>query len=143
MTEPKAARGILDTSTLILLELFIDDADLPDESLITAITLAELSVGPLVAGDPAEAAIRQTRLQHAEADFTPLPFDVDAARAFGRVAESLRRAGRKTQARTYDAMIAAIAIARDLPLFTVNPDDFTGIDALDLRAVPHPSSHAS
>lgn len=143
MTERKAARGVLDTSTLILLERFIDDAGLPDESLITTITLAELSVGPLVAGDPTEAAIRQTRLQQAEADFTPLPFDVDAARAFGRVAESLRRAGRKPQARTYDAMIAAIAIARGLPLVTVDPDDFAGIDALDLRAVPHPSSHTS
>lgn len=143
MTERKAARGVLDTSTLILLERFIDDTDLPDESLITTITLAELSVGPLVAGDPIEATIRQTRLQQAEADFTPLPFDVDAARAFGRVAESLRRAGRKTQARTYDAMIAAIAIARGLPLFTVNPDDFAGIVGLDLRAVPHPSSYTS
>lgn len=143
MTERKAACGVLDTSTLILLERFIDDTDLPDESLITTITLAELSVGPLVAGDPIEATIRQTRLQQAEADFTPLPFDVDAARAFGRVAESLRRAGRKTQARTYDAMIAAIAIARGLPLFTVNPDDFAGIVGLDLRAVPHPSSYTS
>ena len=143
MIELKATRGILDTSTIILLERFIDDESLPDESLITTITLAELSVGPLVAGDPTEAAIRQTRLQQAEADFQPLPFDVDAARAFGRVAESLRRAGRTTQARTYDAMIAAIAVARALPLFTVNPDDFAGIDALDVRAVPHPSSQTS
>lgn len=141
MIELKAARGILDTSTLILLEQFVDDERLPDESLITTITLAELSVGPLVTVDPSEAAIRQTRLQQAEADFQPLPFDADAARAFGRVAGSLRRAGRKTQARTYDAMIAAIAIARALPLFTVNPEDFAGIEGLDLRAVPHPSSH--
>jgi predicted nucleic acid-binding protein len=141
--EAKVARGILDTSTVILLERFTDADMLPDESLITTITLAELSVGPLVASDPTEAAIRQTRLQQAEADFEPLPFDADAARAFGRVAESLRRTGRKTQARTYDAMIAAIAVARGLPLFTVNPGDFAGVDGLDLRPLPHPDTESS
>jgi hypothetical protein len=60
------------------------------------------------------------------ADFDPLPFDADAARAFGRVAASLRRSGWKTSARAYDAMIAAIAIANSLPLYTCNPEDFRG-----------------
>ncbi|MGI8809530.1 MAG: PIN domain-containing protein [Acidimicrobiales bacterium] len=55
------------------------------------------------------------------------------------MAAALRRAGRKTQARTFDAMIAATAIASDLPLFTCNPDDFRGISALDIRAVPPPA----
>jgi tRNA(fMet)-specific endonuclease VapC len=132
-----ATTGILDTSTLILLER-LSDQDLPDEPLITAITLAELSVGPLVATEDAERAARQARLQQAEADFDPLPFDADAARAFGRVASSLRRAGRKVQARAYDAMIAATAIAHRLPLYTVNPADFEGITDLDLRAIAHP-----
>lgn len=68
----------------------------------------------------------------------PLPFDAAAARAFGRVAASLRRAGRKTAARAYDAMIAATAIANDLPLYTCNPDDFQGIDDLKLVPVPIP-----
>ena len=129
--------GILDTSTLILLER-LSDGDLPDAPLITAITLAELSVGPLVATEDAERAARQARLQQAEADFDPLPFDADAARAFGRVAASLRHAGRKVQARAYDAMIAATAIATRLPLYTVNPADFEGIPDLDLRAIAHP-----
>jgi tRNA(fMet)-specific endonuclease VapC len=129
--------GILDTSTLILLER-LSDQDLPDEPLITAITLAELSVGPLVATEDAERAARQARLQQAEADFDPLPFDADAARAFGGVAASLRQAGRKVQARAYDAMIAATAIASRLPLYTVNPADFEGIADLDLRAITHP-----
>lgn len=110
--------------------------------MITTVTLAELSVGPLVATDEAVRAARQAHLQQAEADFEPLPFDVEAARAFGRVAASLRRAGRKVQARAYDAMIAAIAVANDLPLYTVNPQDFEGVDGLDLRAVPHPD-HSS
>jgi tRNA(fMet)-specific endonuclease VapC len=129
--------GILDTSTLILLER-LSDQDLPDEPLITAITLAELSVGPLVATEDAERAARQARLQQAEADFDPLPFNADAARAFGGVAASLRQAGRKVQARAYDAMIAATAIASRLPLYTVNPADFEGIADLDLRAITHP-----
>ena len=135
----RPTRGILDTSTVILLERIADEATLPDEAVITAVTLAELSVGPLVASDAAERALRQLRLQHAEADLSVLPFDAAAARAFGGVAASLRRSGRKVHARAYDAMIAAIAIATDLPLFTVNPRDFGGIDHLDLRAVPHPN----
>ena len=132
-----ATKGILDTSTVILLER-LDEADLPDEPLITAVTLAELSVGPLIATEDHERAARQARLQQAEADFDPLPFDADAARAFGRVAASLRHAGRKVQARTYDAMIAAIAVANRLPLYTVNPSDFEGIGDLDLRGITHP-----
>lgn len=130
--------GVLDTSVVILLGQLTDPAALPVEPLITAVTLAELSVGPLVATREDERAARQARLQQAEADFEPLPFDADAARAFGQVAASLRRAGRKTQARAFDAMIAATAIAQDLPLFTCNPDDFRGIAALDVRAIPHP-----
>lgn len=58
-----------------------------------------------------------------------------AVRACGRVAASLRAAGRKVRARSYDAMIAAIAVAHDLPLYTANPADFAGIDGLDVRVV--------
>lgn len=129
--------GILDTSTVILLGRLRPD-DLPVEPLITAVTLAELSVGPLVTNKRKERAARQAALQQAEADFRPLPFDADAARAFGRVAASLRASGRKVQARSYDAMIAATAIANDLPLYTVNPGDFSGIEGLDVRPVTHP-----
>lgn len=130
--------GLLDTSTVILLSRLRDPGQLPDNPLISAITLAELSVGPLVATTDRERAARLAHLQQAEADFEPLPFDADAARAFGRVAASLRRAGRKTSARAYDAMIAAIAMANSLPLYTCNPDDFTGIDGLNVVAVEHP-----
>lgn len=132
------SRGILDTSTLILLGRLRDTDTLPDEPHITAITLAELSVGPLVASTDEERAARQAHLQQAEADFDPLPFDALAARSFGRVAAGLHRAGRKPAARAYDAMIAAIAIANDLPLHTCNPRDFTGIEQLTVVAVPHP-----
>jgi tRNA(fMet)-specific endonuclease VapC len=132
------SRGILDTSTVIMLPRMTDAALLPGEPLITAVTLAELSVGPLVASTDAERAARQAHLQQAEADFEPLPFDAQAARAFGRVASSLRRAGRKVNARAYDAMIAATALAHGLPVYTCNPGDFAGIDGLDVVPVALP-----
>lgn len=138
-TDPsESGRGVLDTSTVMLLPCIADPAALPAEPTITAVTLAELSVGPLVADDEEERAARQAHVQQAEADFDPLPFDAAAARAFGGVAASLRRAGRKTAVRAYDAMIAATAIANDLPLYTCNPSDFAGIDKL--KVVPVSSS---
>ena len=137
--------GLLDTSTVILLPRLDDASALPVAPQISAITLAELSVGPLVATTDTERAARLAHLQQAEADFEPLPFDADAARAFGQVAASLRRSGRKASARTYDAMIAAVALANDLPLYTSNPDDFQGIDGLIVVsvAVPGRSRHAA
>ena len=130
--------GILDTNAVILLPRLTDRSTLPDEPTITAITLAELSVGPLVATTGAERAARQAHLQQAEADFDPLPFDAAAARAFGGVAADLRAAGRKSSARAYDALIAAIAISVDLPLHTTNPDDFTGVRGLRVVTVAQP-----
>lgn len=131
--------GVLDTNTLILLER-LDPAHLPSEPVITAVTLAELSVGPLVATDDRERAARQARLQEAESVFEPLPFDSMAARAFGGVAASLRRSGRKPSARAFDALIAATAIANGLPLFTCNPRDYEGIDDLNLVELAHPDA---
>lgn len=121
---------MLDTSTVIQLGRITDSGRLPAEPLITAVTLAELSVGPLVARTDVERAARQAHLQQAEADFDPLPFDAAAARAFGRVAADLRRSGRKPAARAYDAMIAATALSNALPVYTFNAEDFTGIDGL-------------
>jgi predicted nucleic acid-binding protein len=129
---------VLDTSTVILMRQLTDPSLLPPEPLITAVTLAELSVGPLVATTDRERSARQAHLQQAESDFDPLPFDRAAARAFGRVAASLRRSGRKPAARAYDAMIAATSLANELPLYTCNPADFAGIDDLNVVPVPLP-----
>jgi len=131
-------RGMLDTSTVILLGRLKDPSDLPQDSVVSAVTLAELSVGPHLARTATERAARQAHLQQAESDFETVPFGGEAARAFARVAASLRAAGRQPSARAYDALIAAAAIAEDIPLFTCNPADFEGIEGLDLRAVPHP-----
>jgi hypothetical protein len=132
-------QGLLDTSTF-LLRAKLDASQLPAQALLSAVTLAELSVGPLVADSEQTRAARQAQVQEAEADFDPIPFDTPAARAFGHVAASLRAIGRKKQARTLDAMIAAIAIANGLPLYTCNAEDFAGIEGLALVAVPHPDS---
>lgn len=131
------SQGILDTSSVTLLGRLRDASSLPDESLISALT-AELSVGPHVATTDHERAARQAHPQQAGADFEPIPCDAAAARAFGRVAASLRRGGRKPAARAYGALIAATAIANLLPLYTCNPSDFAGIDDLTDVAVPHP-----
>ena len=129
---------MLDTFTVILLGEISDPTELLDESVISAITLAELSVGSHVANDDAERSARQQHLQHAEADFDVVPFEGDCGRAFGGVAAALRTSGRKSAARGYDALIAASAIAHAVPLYTCNPDDFAGIPRLELRPVTHP-----
>ncbi len=132
--------GVLDTSTVILLGRLSGDAPLPERPLISAVTLAELSVGPLVTDDEGERSRRQHQVQQVEASFDPIPFDASAARSFAQVASSLRRAGRKGGARAMDAMIAATALSRSLPLYTSNPADFTGIEGLEVVHVPHPQA---
>lgn len=133
-----ATPGVLDTSTVVVADRLAPET-LPQEPLITAITLAELSIGPLVTNDETERTQRQMLLQRVESTFEPLPFDTSAARAFAGVASSLRRAGRKTTARTFDALIAATAIANGLAVYTCNPNDFHGIAGLTVVAIPHPS----
>lgn len=141
MNEPQGGhpRAILDTSALILLDRISSVEALPRVPLITALTLAELSVGPLVAKSEVERARRVAHLQRVEATFSPLPFGVEAARAFGGVAASLRRAGRKVAARRKDAMIAAIALAGGLPVYTCNARDFEGIEGLEVVTIPIPA----
>lgn len=131
MSSEQKEHGLLDTSAAILLGT-IDSSALPKSPSISTVTLAELAVGPLVAKTEPERLARQARLLQAESDFEPIPFDDRAARSFGAVAASLRRQNRKPRARSFDAMIAAIAISRGLPLFTSNPRDFEGIDSLEI-----------
>jgi predicted nucleic acid-binding protein len=138
MNDTPAQRGMLDTN-LVILRKHLDPADLPERPVVSAITMAELSVGPLVARDDLERARRQAHVQQAEADFDPIPFDRQAASAFGYVAAGLRAAGRKPAARALDALIAASAITESIPLYTANPDDYTGIDGLDVRTVRVPN----
>jgi len=109
----------------------IATASLPSELAISAVTLAELAAGPHATADPAERARRQDRLQRAEATFQPLALDREVARAFGRVYAAVAATGRKARGRrAFDLLIAATALAAELPLYTRNPDDFEGLDGL-------------
>lgn len=123
-------RGIIDTSVLIDLERLVPRT-LPLEVAVSAITFAELAAGPHATDDPDERGRRQDRLQRAEAAFDPLPFDSDAARAYGRIYAAVTSLGRKARGpRAVDLLIAATACAVQLPLYTRNPHDFKGIDDL-------------
>ena len=136
MGENRHERGVIDTSVVIDLES-IDASALPREVAISSVTLAELAAGPHATDDPAERARRQDRLQRVEAAFDPLPFDLEAARAYGRVFAAVAGAGRTPRgARAVDLLIAATACAEGMPLYTRNPRDFRALDGLvDVSAV--------
>jgi len=124
MTEP--TRGLLDTSVVIDHDL-IDSKSLPDESAISAITLAELAAGPHATEDKDERARRQDRLHWATATWDPMPFDAEAARLYGRMFAASRAAKQSSRSRLADLLIASTAAANSLPLYTRNPADFTAV----------------
>ena len=121
--------GLLDTSVVIDLGI-IAPADLPEETSISAITMAELSAGPHATVDPAERARRQDRLQQLESWVEPIAFDGDCARAYGRVYAAVVAAGRQPRRRAADLLIAATAVAAGMPLYTRNANDFQGLEQL-------------
>ncbi|HEY5394967.1 MAG TPA: type II toxin-antitoxin system VapC family toxin [Trebonia sp.] len=129
-------RGLGDTNILIFLERLPVD-QLPSELVISAVSLAELSAGAHSAVDAAERARRITRLQRVEATFSPLPFDVEAARQYGIIAAEIISMGRKPRGRVADLMIASVAAANRLPLFTTNPADFYGLESV-VTVIPVP-----
>lgn len=135
-------RGLLDTN-IVILRRWIDADALPVELAISAVTLAELSAGVHLVSD-ADAAVERARridvLQRVEHEFDPIPFDADAARAFGRISAAVQAAGRTPRRRIADLMIAAVAMSQSLPLYTTNPHDFVGLDELvEVVAVPRPA----
>jgi predicted nucleic acid-binding protein len=132
--------AVLDTSVIAALRFF-DPAELPETFLITAVTLGELSYGPHATDDPRKRAERVAVLQHVESTFEPLPYDEHAARMYGQICAAVRAAGRQPRRRSSDLMIAATAASNELPLYTANPDDFVGSEALielvGMRARPN------
>ncbi len=119
-------RGVLDTSVVIDYDQ-IDAARLPDESAISAVTLAELAAGPHASADNEERARRQDRLQWVTETWDPLPFDAECARMYGRMFAAARAAGQSSRARLADLLIASTAAAGGLPLYTRNPADFAAL----------------
>lgn len=124
------SEGLLDTSVVVDRNDAALVAKLPDEPAISAITLAELTLGPLRAATVGERAVRQDRLQRVEAEFEPIPFDAEAARSYGHIAAAVAEIGRSHRRRMADLLIAATAHANRLPLYTRNPDDFAGLGKL-------------
>ena len=124
MTEP--TRGVLDTSVLIDHDT-IDPALLPDESAISAVTLAELAAGPHATESKDERARRQDRLQWATSTWDPLPFDAESARMYGRMFAAACAAGQSSRTRLADLLIASTAAANGFPLYTRNPADFVAL----------------
>lgn len=125
---------ILDTSVVIDFALVADKLS-GYRGALTTITVAELAAGPLAAATEVERAARQQRLQWAEATFRrPLPFDLAAARSYGSVVAALRQRGPGVRRRSHDLLIAAVALSRQLPVATRNPDDFDGlgVDVVEL-----------
>ena len=122
-------RALLDTSVVIALDHIPADA-LPAQVAVSAVTMAELAAGPAAATDETERALRQDRLQRAEATFDPLPLDTEAARAYGRIYAAVRAHGRNPRRRLADLLIAAVALANALPVVTRNADDFAGLGGL-------------
>lgn len=123
----ETSRGLLDTSVVIDLDR-IDPNRLPEECAVSAVTLAELAAGPHATDDEDERARRQDRLVWVAATWDPLPFDAEAARAYGRILAALRTAGRSVRPRMADLLIASTAAAHGLPIYTRNPSDFVGLE---------------
>jgi len=122
--------GLVDTSVVIGID-GVNRALLPAEICVSTLTLAELSAGPHAVTDELERSRRQDRLQRFEADVEALPFDLPCARAHGRVYAAVATTGRKVRgARLVDLMIAATALAHDLPLYTLNAGDLRGLENL-------------
>lgn len=98
--------------------------------LLSALSLAELQRG--VHKRPAEAAIRQMRLDLLLRHIPVLPFDTEAANAYGRI---IAQCG-WVKGRDYDRMIAGHAIATASILVTDNITDFADIPGLLMENWP-------
>jgi len=125
-------RVLLDTSALLGPPPPLDGA----EVAISAVSLAELHFGVLVARDAAVRGERLRRLGLIEKTFDALPVDDAVAREYGRLAAAVVEAGRQPRARFAELVIAATARVHDAQLWTRNADDARGLDELvEIRAL--------
>jgi toxin FitB len=119
-------RAVLDTSVVIATDI----TPLEGELAVSAITLAELHFGVLVAKQRKVRAERLRRLLVLQRTFDALPVDEAVAASYGQVAAAVVDAGRQPRARSMDLLIAATAHAHSARLYTRNADDFDGLDDL-------------
>ena len=110
---------MLDTSVFVAGEQGRALGDLPDDGLISVITVAELRIGVLVARDPTIRAQRMRTLTRLEA-LEPLPVDDDVAREFAEIVAEARRD--RLRPKILDALIAATARSLDVAVYTQDAD---------------------
>jgi toxin FitB len=119
-------RALLDTSVVIAADVGRLDGDLA----ISAMTLAELHFGVLVAKERSVRAERLRRLLLLQRAFDALPLDEAVAASYGQLAAAVVDAGRQPRARSLDLLIAATADAHSAKLYTRNVSDFHGLNGL-------------
>lgn len=119
-------RAILDTSVVVAADI----GPLDGELAISAITLAEMHFGVLVAKERVVRAERLRRLLALQRSFDALPLDDAVAASYGHIAAAVVDAGRQPRARSMDLLIAATAHTHSARLYTHNGDDFIGLDNL-------------
>lgn len=119
-------RAILDTSVLIATGV----QHLDGELAISAVSLAELNFGVLVAKDDGVRAERLRRLTTLQRTFTALAVDDAVASSYGELAATVVAAGRSPRERSMDLLIAATAHAHSARLYTRNAGDLAGLEDL-------------
>lgn len=123
---------LLDTSVLIAAE-----RGPAEDAAISAVSLAELHFGVLVAPDEEARAIRMRRLAIVEDRFDALPFDEEVARECGRLHAVVAQRGGQPRRRSFDLAIAATANVSGVPLLTYNAKDFEIVaDVVEIREPP-------
>lgn len=126
-------RALLDTSVFVATESGRPINELPevDQTEISVMTLAELTIGVLVATDDSRAH-RLGTLSALEETFDPLPVNSNVARCFARLVSDLRTKGQRVG--VVDALIAATAISEEIPVVTQDRD-FREIPRLEVVLV--------
>ncbi len=113
--------GLLDTSVFIARETGRSLGELPPHVAVSVVTIGELQLGVLTAADDAARARRADTLALARAA-DPIPLSEAAMVAWARLVSDCRRAGIHRTVKLTDALIAATAIERGLPVVTQDDD---------------------
>jgi predicted nucleic acid-binding protein len=127
------SRAVLDTSVFVAIEQGRPlGRSLPDEVAVSVITLAELEIGVLVAGDEDIRVERMQTLPTVRERAAGLPADQRVASAYARLAAAALRRGRKP--RIQDTWIAATAYVHDAEVWSQDKD-FTEFDDVEVVRV--------
>lgn len=86
---------------------------------ISVVTLAELTLGVLMANDD-DRPTRVGTLAAVESTWDPLPVDAEVVRQFARIVAALRADGRRVP--VLDALVAATAVVEQIPVVTQDND---------------------